>query len=251
MNMKIGAQLYTIREHTQTPEDFDASMKKIREMGYQIVQLSGQGPLDPQFIRDTLDRYGLTAICSHRNKKEFLEDLEGLIRWHRITGCTIAGLGSFPGKIAEEGVFEGFLKDFTPVAARLREAGLTFALHNHCYEFQKRDGKRYFDLIVENTDLKFIVDVYWLAYSGLDPAKFISTYADRICALHYKDLGITNHRDITMLEVGQGNLDWDSILEASKKLPDICAFVEQDICQRDPFDCMQTSYDYLKARGFA
>ena len=36
----LAAQLYTVREFTQTAEGFTDSMRKIREMGYTAVQVS-------------------------------------------------------------------------------------------------------------------------------------------------------------------------------------------------------------------
>ena len=53
-----------------------------------------------------------------------------------------------------------------------------------------------------------------------------------------------------MSEVMEGNLDWDSIIEASDKAGALWAMVEQDVCQRNPFECLKTSYDNLKSKGF-
>lgn len=40
MDKKIGAQFYTLREYMKTIEDFDASCKKVADIGYQTVQIS-------------------------------------------------------------------------------------------------------------------------------------------------------------------------------------------------------------------
>ena len=53
-----------------------------------------------------------------------------------------------------------------------------------------------------------------------------------------------------MTEVGEGNLDWDSIIEACDKAGAKWALVEQDICHRCPFESMKMSYDYLTTKGF-
>ena len=49
--MKLGAQYFTIREFCQSLEDFDASCKKVADMGYSIVQLSGIGDFSGEDIR--------------------------------------------------------------------------------------------------------------------------------------------------------------------------------------------------------
>ena len=53
-----------------------------------------------------------------------------------------------------------------------------------------------------------------------------------------------------MAEVMEGNLDWDSIIEAAQKAGSEWAMVEQDICQRDPFESLKISYDNLITKGF-
>ena len=44
--MKIGAQLYNVRNYCQTERDFRRSMKRIAEAGFGVVQLSGAGPFE-------------------------------------------------------------------------------------------------------------------------------------------------------------------------------------------------------------
>lgn len=39
--MEIGAQLYTVRDYAKTTEDFAETLKKIADIGYRIVQVSG------------------------------------------------------------------------------------------------------------------------------------------------------------------------------------------------------------------
>ena len=59
---KLAAQLYTIREHTQTLEDFRKSMKKISDIGYTAVQVSGIGAIAHEDVKAVVDDYGLD-IC--------------------------------------------------------------------------------------------------------------------------------------------------------------------------------------------
>lgn len=45
--MEIGAQLYTVREHTKTLEDFSRTLEKIAAIGYRNVQVSGTCAYEP------------------------------------------------------------------------------------------------------------------------------------------------------------------------------------------------------------
>ena len=42
--MKIGAQLFTVRDFTKTLDDFAETLKKIADIGYTTVQVSGTCP---------------------------------------------------------------------------------------------------------------------------------------------------------------------------------------------------------------
>ena len=50
--IKLGAQLYTIREFTQTPEDIEKSLRKIKDLGFHTIQISGFGYMDPRKLAD-------------------------------------------------------------------------------------------------------------------------------------------------------------------------------------------------------
>ena len=50
-------------------------------------------------------------------------------------------------------------------------------------------------------------------------------------------------------EVGEGNLNWTSILDACKEADVEWYIVEQDTCQRDPFESLGISLRNLKEMG--
>ena len=259
MYNKIGAQYYTVREFCQTKEDFDLTCKKIKEIGYTYVQLSGIGDFEPEFIKETLDKYGLYAVCTHRAPQSYLENIEKEISFHKTIGIKYAGIGSvnienvWADGITKEGM-DKFLADFNKVADRLYEEGLVFCCHNHHLEFAKHNGKYWFDYMVENTDpekFKFILDVYWLSFSGVNPVDYIKKLKGRIACVHLKDIKVSNGKpEIQLCEVGQGNIDWDGVIEACKYANVPYATVEQDTCDGNPFDSLKQSYDFLVPKFF-
>ena len=69
MDKRIGAQYYTIRNFCKTLEEFDESCKKVSEIRYKVVQLSGIGDFTGAEVKAVLDKYGLTdRFYSARNK---------------------------------------------------------------------------------------------------------------------------------------------------------------------------------------
>jgi len=260
MDKRIGAQLYTLRNFCKTLEEFDESCKKVSEIGYQVVQLSGIGDFSAEEVKEVLDKYGLTCACTHRAPEKYLENIEEEINFHKTIGCKVCGLGAMPEGTQADFVgnsglelVETFAKNFGPVCQKLAEHDLIFAYHNHGFEFVKINGRYMFEELLDQMpydNFKFILDVYWLASVGINPAKFITKYKDKIACLHYKDLKVVKHREQTYAEVGQGNLDWDEILEASFDSSVEYALVEQDKCDKDPFEALKISYEFLKEKGF-
>lgn len=252
MDKRIGAQYYTIRDFCQTLEDFDASCKKIREIGYQTVQLSGIGDFPGDEVKKVLEKYQLTAVCTHRNPNSYLEHLDKEIEYHKAIGCKIAGIGSMPKFNAAPETIEEFVQNYRPVAEELAKHDIILAYHNHSFEFEKINGEYAFHILLNkmnSNNFKLILDVYWLAYAGIDPAKFIREHAGIIACVHLKDLKIVNNAP-NYAEIGQGNLDWDNILSACEEAGVSYALVEQDTCDGDPFESLKISYQYLHQRGF-
>lgn len=254
--IKLGAQYFTIRDYCQTIEDFDTSCKKVSEIGYKYIQLSGIGGFSADEIKPIIDKYGLEVVCTHRAPQNYLEKLEEEIKFHKTLGCKVCGIGALPSfgedKTRKETV-EEFVEKFKPVVQRLKEEGLVFAYHNHAFEFEKIDGKYVFDTIVEkmaSDNFKFILDVYWLSFAGINAAKFITKNKDDIACVHFKDLRVFGNT-AKFAEVGEGNLDWDEIISVCEDAGVEFALVEQDDFwyNNDPFKSLAISYDFLKKRG--
>ena len=65
--------------------------------------------------------------------------------------------------------------------------------------------------------------------------------------LHLKDYGIINNERV-MRPIGYGNLDWDGIFAAAEAAGVQYYIVEQDVCQKDPFDSLADSYEFITSR---
>ena len=63
--MKIGAQFYTIRDYCKTLADLDESMKKVADIGYKHIQLSGVCAYEADWMAERLAAYGLAADITH------------------------------------------------------------------------------------------------------------------------------------------------------------------------------------------
>ena len=251
--MIIGAQGFTIRDFAQNEADLRVTAKKLHDIGFKTLQVSGFGPMDPHIIREICDENELQIIVTHTNPMLILEDTETVIENHKALGCKHVGIGAMPEKY--RGSLEGmraFLKDFSEAADKLHAAGMKLHYHNHGFEYEKFEGKCLIDWMAEETDPEkwgFILDVHWTQFGGRSPSRQILDFAGRIDVLHLKDMKMVDNKH-RFAAVMDGNMDFDAILEACEETGIPYAMIEQDDCYgEDPFKELALSAKNLIAAG--
>ena len=248
MELKLAAQLYTLRDFLKTEDDVEITLKKVKDMGYDYVQLSGLAPIDATVLRNILDDTQLKPIITHIPFERLENEYDTVVKDHHILGCKNVAIGVAPEKYRNKQGYYDFAQIASEVAEKLKKDGLTFSYHNHAFEFKKYDSKTGFEILFENSsdDLLAEIDTFWITYGGASPAYWIEKLANRIVVLHYKDLVISETDEQLMAEVGEGNLDWEGIIKATKKANIEYAAVEQDDCYgKDPFECLKISLNNL------
>lgn len=245
--MKLGAQFYSIRHETDTPEKLHASFAKIADIGYEITQMSGICQMEAEALRDISKEFSLPITCTHSAFDRIINDTDALIREHKIYGADTIGIGSLPEGLRSAEGAQKFLEDIAEPMRKIKDAGLYLAYHNHAFEFEiKVDGKMMYDLFIEEcTDLHFIMDTYWVAYAGYDPIAYIEKIGGaRMKNIHYKDLLA---KDRSICACGDGTLDFSAITAACVKAGVPNALVEQDNAPDfpDAFEQLARSYRYL------
>ncbi len=249
--MVLGAQLYTVREFTQNEESLSATLEKVALMGYPSVQVSAVGPIAPERIRALCDRFGLSVAVTHTTQERIRLETEKVIEEHRILGCRHIGIGSMPQEYRNgvDGV-DRFIRDYAPASEKIAAAGMKLHYHNHDFEFARPDGMTLLQRLADGFDrqrLGFILDTFWVQAGGGDPAWWIRHLAGRVEVVHLKDMAYDGGR--VMTPVGEGNMNFDSILEACRDAGTEWLMVEQDTCVGSPFDCLRSSYNYLSSKN--
>jgi len=274
----IAAQLYTVRQFTQTPADLARTLRRIKQIGYDAVQVSAIGPIEPAELARLLSGEGLTCCVTHSPYERMRDQTQRVIEEHRTIGCEYAAIGGLPGTYRNAEGYHRFARECSEVARALRAGGLTFGYHNHSFELEKFDGRRGLDILIDESDpqaVTFEIDTYWIQHGGGDPAAWIDRLAGRCPLVHLKDMVVG--KDTTsppparfagepeeqyqkrleahraprpiMAEVGEGNMNWSAILAACRRAGVKWYIVEQDVCQRDPFESLAISLRNLRAMG--
>ncbi len=247
---QIAAQLYTVREFLRTPAEIEASLKKVKEIGYPAVQLSGLGPIEEAELAMMLKDVGLVCCATHEASDWILDHPEAVVCHLQMLGCTHTAYPWPSVKLDTRAEVQAFAQRLNAAGRVLREAGITLSYHNHSVEFRRVEGKLILELIYEETDPRYLQgepDTYWVQHGGGDPEDWCHKLQGRLPLLHLKDYGM-GPEGPTFFEVGYGNLTWEPILAAAEASGCQWYIVEQDVCARDPFESLRMSFEYLRGK---
>ena len=252
--MKIGVQLSTVRNLTQTNKDFATTIKRLASMGFDAVHISGIDPekIPPAEVAETCQAYDLEISCMQVDAMRIVKETDLVIEEQKLTNAKYIEMRTMPDKYprTKDGV-RSFMTDFIPAAREIKEAGLQLVYRHHSFEFERFDKKTVLERIADKfVDTGIVLDTFWVQFSGGDPAYWINKLASKIDILNLKDIGIVEGRP-QMFEVLEGNLNWPAIFQAAREANIEYAMVEQDDCYgKDPFDCLRVSLQNIKDNGY-
>lgn len=245
--MKYGIQLFSLRGDLKDEAGYSKVFASVKEMGAEVVQLSGGKPVPPEHIASLVKQYDLPVCITHDKFDRLVNDLDGLIKEHEIYNCPNMGVGMMPkefrtGKLAD---IDRFIDILNATADKLTPHGMTVAYHNHWFEFDETEGKTVYDYMIERTEkVQFIPDTFWMRVKGKSVEDYLKKLEGRVNTLHLKDykktLGIPVFRAI-----GKGELDFSSILKVAKDTGVQNAVVELDMSP-SPYKSMKFSMDRLR-----
>lgn len=247
--MGIGLQLYTLRN--EMAADFEGTLRQVAELGYEGVEFAGYGGLSSEQMKKLLDSLGLQAIGSHVSLQRLRDDLQGEIDYVKAIG----GQYLICPYIIEEDRKKGedwksLFAFFEEVGLEVRNQGLTFAYHNHAFEFDlKVDGAFVFDALYAQTNPESVqveMDVCWVQFAGQDPLRYVPKYAGRLPLLHLKDFNKDEQGGMITLELGQGVVRLPDVIAAASDAGVEWLIVEQDHCQNPPLTSVANSLNWVK-----
>ena len=248
--MKLGAQFYSIRTACTTPEDLYASMRKIKDIGYDIIQISGVCDIEAERLKAYSEELALPITATHKAIDLILNDTDNLRAYHKIIGCPVIGLGSMPQqyRTSVEGG-RAFISSIKEAVKKINDAGLSFTYHNHSFEFNPIEGgTNLFELLFEEfPEAHFLPDVYWIKHGGYDPYETLERIAKagRVTNVHFKDMKTEPQGEIC--PCGAGIIDFAPLAKLCKSYGIENILVEQDNAPAlgDVFEQMKFSYDHL------
>ena len=256
--MKLAAQLFTVRKFTQTDADCYETLKKLKAIGYNAVQVSACGPFRAEWLAEVLKELDMEVCVTHTPIDRILNETETVIAEHKTFGCDTIGIGSLPLKEYDRVSVLEFFEKLAPALDKIHEAGLSFVFHNHWMEFvpNGEDGKNTFDLYCERFPADragILMDFYWMVYSCQKPLESIDKYADRLGIVHFKDMTMNEKGERIFTEVYEGCIDYTAIYNKLVEANCKWVAVEEDVIPKDgdPFEALAKSLANIKAHGLA
>jgi sugar phosphate isomerase/epimerase len=252
--MELGVQLYTVREHTKTLDDFSLTLQRVADIGYRNVQISNTCEFEADWLQKQLRQTGLRCVMvdyavelDMAAKSQSGDFIDALLAPEDSRICDYIMLTLMPAGFS---TYDEFRRLYFPVAEALSSNGRKLLYHNHVTEFGKNaDGKNVLECMADDcSELGFALDTYWIQAAGGDPAWWIRRFSGRMPCVHLKDMAYNS--GIRMSPVYEGNMNFDAILEACRDAETKYLIVEQDNCYgEDPFECLERSYRNLRSRG--
>ena len=120
-DIEIGAQLYTIRKEIHNIDDFKKALDKIRESGYQAIELAGMDNLPFDQLKDSIAKSNLNVLAIHFGIEDIIEDPDLVVTKCIENKCSNAVLSWLPPEyISQQGLTE--LADKLPLSSeRLKQ----------------------------------------------------------------------------------------------------------------------------------
>ncbi len=270
--LPVAVQVYSVRDDAE--KDFAGTMKKIKEIGYEGVELAGLYGHTPAEIREAVEAAGLKAVSAHVPFQELAADMEGTVKQYEEIGVEYIAI---PYLMEEDRPgtprFEGNVKLFEEIAKTCKAHGIQTLYHNHDFEFVKMPNGQYaLDYIYSTIPADLLqteLDTCWVKVAGEDPAAYVKKYSGRAPVVHLKDfhkegrpanmyqlIGTDvkeeeSHGTFEFRPVGHGDQDFPPILEASIEAGSKWVVVEQDqSVGRTPIEAIAMSREYLKSLGW-
>jgi sugar phosphate isomerase/epimerase len=251
---RIGIQVFTVRDLFADNElDMPGTFEVLRDAGYAGLEFGGDyDGRTPTEARRLAESYGLRVVSNHFGPRTLIRNTwydpaqrAAFFEEAHALGLEAIGTGhSYDAPRTVEGYRE-MARAFNEWGRdAVRNGFRYFFFHNHDVEFTIVDGRPLFDILLEETDpryVKFELDLGWMSVAGADPYEYIRRAPERFPMFHVKDIrwdpngprvaaaGTANAgRRLFFVDVGKGVVDWPRIFSALRDPRRHWYFVEHD-----------------------
>jgi sugar phosphate isomerase/epimerase len=207
----MSIQLWSTRGDTPLPEQLNF----LASLGYTDAQPFHDQYDDVPLLKDSLAQAGLTSVSGHFRISMFDGDARPV-----IAAATALDMKLVVAPYLEESArptdkdgWKQLHKVLLGYKERVADAGLSFAWHNHEFEFAPfGDGSCPIEYLLDE-DIDFAADIAWIYRANVDPEPWLRRYRGRIPAVHIKDVAAAGDAldEGGFADIGDGIMDWNRL----------------------------------------
>lgn len=208
--MEVSLQLYSI--HEETAKDFRKALEQVSQVGFSGVEFAGYGDFTKEELAGILKEKQLYSVGTHCGLSVFEDSFEDELEFSQGIGSKYIICPYARVETMEE--IDHLVNVLNKAGELAKDKNIKVGYHNHANEFVQIDGKYPLDIIAEKTNDNVILelDVFWVAYAGLDPVAYIKKWGKKIELIHLKQIDTGKNN----VDMGDGILDMNQIKEAAE-----------------------------------
>ena len=192
--MKVSLILYSLRD--MMAKDPFTTVEEAAKLGYKYFEVCNHNAVNDngcgfgvpaESLKSILDKYGAQVVSAHIFPLE-RSDIKAVIQYNRELGNTniVNPMGHFS-------TYDDLMQQceqLNKMGKICADEGMNYLYHNHHHEFYTFNGKSILDIMMENTDPKYLsleLDTFWVMRAGLSPVERLKYYGKRVRLVHQKD----------------------------------------------------------------
>ena len=210
-------QLYSSRNFPP----IEATLRMLAQMGYgRIEGYSGlfMDAAGLATLEAAMEETGLTMPTAHFGMPQVQDTPGDVVALAKRLGVETVMVPAIEDRVKDAAGWAAFGKELAEAGKPLLDAGLGFGWHNHAFEYADLGtSETPLQLIMAGSeDLKLELDLAWVQVGGHDPVAEVQHWADRLIAVHVKDIAPEKEcvDEDGWADVGHGVMDWPAIVAA-------------------------------------
>lgn len=238
--LKIAAQTWSTRAFGSPEVQIDL----IKSAGIGHVETFGSLGEDAQAVRAMLDASGIKAISTHVGLDDLRDEAtrNSAIARQRVLGNSTIVMPWIPPeqRPTDADGWAALGVELNGIAETLKGEGFRLAYHNHDFDLVSYDGRTRLEILLDAAEgaVEVELDVGWVAAAGLDPVELLEKLSGQVILIHAKDLARSDNPGPTaggqdvfgfnFAAVGDGIIDWDSLVPAAREAGAEWFIIEHD-----------------------